>query len=255
MTRSAVLLLCAALSIGCRNTSQNPASTASAVRPDPSMDARPDGGRAQRSDQADRQEYNLGSDHRRSRHARAARNSQPGVFDFYLLAISWSPEFCATHPTSSECASRPGFVVHGLWPQNNDGSYPEHCSNAPGPANPQQYTNVIPTATLVEHEWATHGTCSGLAPDAYFGEIGQAFRQITIPPAFINTRQEFVLSPGAIIDQFAASNPSLPRGSIALSCGNNFLTAVEVCLSKTLTPEACQSVHTCGAMVVKVTPQ
>jgi ribonuclease T2 len=64
-----------------------------------------------------------------------------------------------------------------------------------------------------------------------------------------------MMSPGEIIGQFAAANPSWPRGSIALSCGKNYLTAVEVCLSKTLAPEACQNVHTCGATVVKVTPQ
>jgi ribonuclease T2 len=142
-----------------------------------------------------------------------------------------------------------------MWPQNNDGTYPENCSSAAGPANPQQYLNLIPTVSLIEHEWSTHGTCSGLAPDAYFAAIGTAFHAVKIPSTFVKVSQPAMMSPSAIIGQFAAANPSWPQGSIALSCGKNYLTAVEVCLSKTLTPEACQNVHTCGATMVKITPQ
>ncbi len=192
---------------------------------------------------------------RKSRRARPAANSQPGAFDFYLLTLSWSPEFCATHPSSSECGSHPGFVVHGMWPQNDDGTYPENCSTAAGPANPQQYLSLIPTVSLIEHEWTTHGTCSGLAPDAYFTAIGTAFHAVRIPAIFVNGRPPAMMTPSAIIGEFAAANPSWPQGGIALSCGKNYLTAVEVCLSKTLAPEACQNVHTCGATVVKITPQ
>ncbi len=192
---------------------------------------------------------------RKSRRARPAANSQPGVFDFYLLTLSWSPEFCATHSNSSECASHPGFVVHGMWPQNNDGTYPENCSTGAGPANPQQHLDLIPTVSLINHEWTTHGTCSGLEPDAYFSAIRTAFHAVKIPATFVKVSQQEMLPPSTIIGQFAAVNPSWPQGSIALSCGKNYLTAVEVCLSKTLAAEACQNVHTCGATVVKVTPR
>ena len=44
-------------------------------------------------------------------------------------------------------------------------------------------------------------------------------------------------------------------GSFALSCGNNRLTAVEICLTKDLRPETCEGVRSCRANVVKVTPQ
>lgn len=189
----------------------------------------------------------------RPRRTRPASNAQPGDFDFYLLTLSWSPEFCATHAGSPECSAHPGFVVHGLWPQNNDGTYPENCSSAPGPSNPAQYTNLLPTASLVEHEWSTHGTCSGLTPDAYFGEIATAFHNLRIPPAFTTNTQPPTLSPAAIIADFTAANPALPRTAVAISCGRNYLTAVEVCLSKTLQPEACPSVRTCGATIVKIT--
>jgi ribonuclease T2 len=228
MTRLGRFMLCALLIAGCASTSREAFGQASPNSPLVQVS---------------------------SRHARPAANSQPGAFDFYLLTLSWSPEFCATHSSSSECSSHPGFVVHGMWPQNNNGTFPENCSNAAGPANPQQYLNLIPTVSLIQHEWTTHGTCSGLAPDTYFTSIGTAFQAVKIPSAFVHVGQAETLAPSAIIGQFAAANPGWPQGSITLSCGNNYLTAVAVCLSKTLVPEACQNVHTCGATVVKITPQ
>lgn len=37
-----------------------------------------------------------------------------GAFDYYLLTLSWSPEFCLTHPSAAECSAHPGFILHGL---------------------------------------------------------------------------------------------------------------------------------------------
>ena len=198
-----------------------------------------------------------GQSHRnRSRRNRAAANAQPGDFDFYLLNLSWSPEFCATHPASPECSAHPGFVVHGLWPQNTDGTYPEHCSDAPGPIDPAALTNLLPTASLVEHEWTTHGTCSGLAADPYFATIRKAFQEVRIPAAFASTQAPpGMLTPDAILAQFSASNPGFPADSFALSCGNNYLTAIEVCMDKSLHPEACQNVRSCRANAVNLTPR
>jgi ribonuclease T2 len=192
---------------------------------------------------------------RRSRRGRPEEQAAPGQFDFYLFNLSWSPEFCATHGDSPECGRNLGFVVHGLWPQNNDGDYPQHCSDAPGPTNPQSETNVIPTASLVMHEWQTHGTCSGLGADAYFAEIHKAFAAVKIPANIGLGNDANGVTPDDLLSRFAAANPGYPAGSFALSCGNNRLTAVEICLSKDLRPEACQGVRSCRASVVKVTPR
>ena len=176
-------------------------------------------------------------------------------FDFYLLNLSWSPEFCATHPASEECAAHPGFIVHGLWPQDADGSYPQHCGSRPGPSSAEAYADVIPNAGLVRHEWETHGTCTAYDADTYFGVVRKAFHEVKIPALLTGTDHELRMPPGAIVDAFAAANPAFPAGSIAVSCGNNRLTAVEVCLAKDLRPEACSGVRSCRAIVVKVTPQ
>ena len=54
-------------------------------------------------------------------------SGQSGSFDYYVLALSRSPTFCASHPADhAECGVRRGFVVHGLWPQYKGGGGPEH---------------------------------------------------------------------------------------------------------------------------------
>jgi ribonuclease T2 len=190
----------------------------------------------------------------RARRGRPEEQAAPGQFDFYLLNLSWSPEFCATHGDSPECGRGLGFVVHGLWPQNDNGDYPQHCSNAPGPTNPQADTDIFPTASLVEHEWETHGTCSGLGASDYFALVHKAYRAVAIPANIGKGNDPNGVTPDELLSRFAAANADYPPGSFALSCGNNRLTAIEICLTKDLQPEACRNVRSCRANVVKVTP-
>ncbi len=177
-----------------------------------------------------------------------------GNFDYYLLNLSWSPEFCQTHATSRECAQHLGFVLHGLWPQNTNGAYPESCSTAPGPQNPAAFSDIYPDPGLLRHEWQIHGTCSGLSPDAFFTLARNAFHSITIPPTLSQLNQEISLTPKQLLTQFQAANPSFPAASLALSCGNNRLTAVEVCMNKSAQPIPCGPIRSCRANTIHITP-
>jgi ribonuclease T2 len=185
---------------------------------------------------------------------RAQKGGAPGVFDFYLLTLSWSPEYCVTHQSAAECAAHPAFELHGLWPENSDGTYPENCSDAAGPANPGQYKDIYPDQSLLAHEWATHGTCSGLTPDAYFQAERKAFDAVKVPSQLGSLKTAVSMTPGAILADFSAANPTDKAGEVVLACGNNRLTAIEVCLSKSLTAVSCGSVKTCRANSVKITP-
>ena len=173
-------------------------------------------------------------------------------FDFYLLNLSWSPEFCYSHPDATECTAHSTFVLHGLWPQNNDGTYPENCSSAPGPADPAQYKDIYPDQGLLRHEWQTHGTCSGLSADAFLQTARTAIREITIPPTLNTMTRQISLPPDEIVGLFTASNPQIPRSSFVVSCGHNFLTAIEVCMDKNLHPIACNVVRSCRANTVRI---
>jgi len=212
-----------------------PALTACNPRPAPSPEPKPP---ARSSSQAVAQATPVG----------------PQNFDYYLLNLSWSPEFCQTHPTAVECARHSTFVLHGLWPQNSDGTYPQNCSNAAGPADPSQYADIYPDPGLLRHEWQTHGTCSGLSPDAFFTAARTAFQSFTIPPTLAQLNHQISLPPAQILSLVTQSNPSLSSQSLALSCGNNYLTAVEVCLDKQLHPTACGPIRSCRANTVRIPP-
>lgn len=176
------------------------------------------------------------------------------AFDYYLLNLSWSPEFCQSHPSDIQCAQHSTFVLHGLWPENKDGSYPENCSAAPGPSDPSQYSDIYPDASLLEHEWKAHGTCSGLAPDAFFQLARTAFHSVAIPSTLTNLNKQISLPPAKILSMFTEANPAIPSSSLAMTCGSNYLTAVEVCMDKSLHPVACSGVRSCRANTVRIPP-
>jgi ribonuclease T2 len=183
------------------------------------------------------------------------QNGTAGQFDYYLLTLSWAPEFCHSHGDSPECSGQHfGFVVHGLWPQYTAGSWPQNCSTVPGLADPSTMTDIMPDPSLIAHEWAKHGTCSGLDADGYFKLIRQAFTSVHIPQRFASPSQSFMLTPGEVKDQFVQANSQLTSEDMTVSCGNNYLTAVSICMDKNLQPIACRNLKDCRANKVKVPP-
>jgi len=186
------------------------------------------------------------------RHSQQASHGQPGVFDYYLLTLSWSPEFCHSHPGKPECQSgHHGFVVHGLWPQYSNG-YPEHCSNTPGLRDPGEMADIMPDAGLVGHEWSTHGTCSGLDAENYFKLIRRAFTSIKMPGRFVAARESFSITPEDVKRDFVQANPDFSADEMTVGCGNNYLTAVSFCMGKDLKPIACQNLRDCRANSIRV---
>jgi ribonuclease T2 len=185
--------------------------------------------------------------------ASQARQGTPGEFDYYLLTLSWSPEFCYSHADKPECQSgHHGFVVHGLWPQDAPQGYPENCSTAPGLANPAEMADLMPDAGLVAHEWSTHGTCSGLDAENYFQLLRRAFQSVKVPQRFVSPRENFSIAPQEVKSEFVQSNPNFSAEEMTVSCGNNYLTAVSLCLTKDLKPTACQNLRDCRANVIRV---
>lgn len=184
--------------------------------------------------------------------SRQASQGTPGAFDYYLLTLSWSPEFCYSRGDRPECRSgHHGFVVHGLWPQYVDG-YPEHCSNAAGLANPAEMADIMPDAGLVTHEWSTHGTCSGLDAESYFQLLRRAVGSIKMPSRFAEVRENFSITPDEVKKEFVRANPTFNASEMTVSCGNNYLTAVSFCMTKDLKPTACQNLRDCRANVIRV---
>ncbi|MEH3139813.1 MAG: ribonuclease T(2) [Mycobacterium kyogaense] len=109
------------------------------------------------------------------------------------LVLTWAPSFCVTEPTNPGCTSgdaqRAGqtMLLHGLWPQPPDRRY---CGLAPDveetalprvdldrAVSQDLAATTVNSASLSRHEWYTHGTCSGVSPDSYFGDATALTRE------------------------------------------------------------------------------
>jgi ribonuclease T2 len=185
----------------------------------------------------------------------AQQFAQPGNFDFYVFTLSWSPQFCTHNSGSAECQVHGGnFVVHGLWPQWKSGSWPQNCSNVPGPANPNDEAGILADTSLVEHEWQRHGTCSGLSASGYFQLIQKVKDSIKIPNQFLHLTQTTRIAPSDIKSAFESANPQIKADGIAIGCAGNTLVQVQVCIAKDGTPTDCSGLRDCRASSIPVLP-
>lgn len=177
---------------------------------------------------------------------------QPGQFDFYVLALSWSPSFCAEavergsgRSAALQCGARPyAFVVHGLWPQYEHG-FPENCQ-VPAPRLNRSIVSsmldLMPAPRLIYNEWDKHGTCSGLSQGAYFETVRKARAAVNIPPDYVGLQKPLSVTPSAVEQAFIKANSGLTADDIAVECDKKWLTEVRLCLSKNLKFRACPQV-------------
>jgi len=97
----------------------------------------------------------------------------------------------------------------------------------------------MPSDRLIEHEWETHGTCSGLSQTDYFRAAARAFRMINIPPAFRAPVSRIETTPREVHRQFVEANPDFPTEAFAVKDDGRFLKEVRVCLTTDLKPRDC----------------
>jgi ribonuclease T2 len=178
--------------------------------------------------------------------------NEAGQFDFYVLSLSWSPSFCASAAergsgggSSLQCGARPySFVVHGLWPQYDKG-FPEYCQ-VPSPrlnhGIVSSMLDLMPAPHLIFNEWDKHGTCSGLAPRAYFDFVRKARAVVKIPAEYTALQEALSVTPTAVEDAFIKANPGLSSGGMAVECDKKRLTEVRICLSKELQFRDCAEI-------------
>ena len=192
-------------------------------------------------------------------------DAEAGSFDYYLLSLSVAPSFCALSPANqakAECRTltdaayrQTPLTVHGLWPNRASVSVnrqPQHCPGPPLTALPDDLQARLRLympggAGLARHEWETHGTCSGLSPEAYFttlvrlaqaadGTIGSALRN--------NGMLGHQVRIGDLVARVAAVNPALAR-AVVVSCrfprggqggGQALISEIRITLSKDFAP-------------------
>jgi ribonuclease T2 len=186
--------------------------------------------------------------------AQDRRQNAPGEFDFYVLALSWSPTYCESAkeraPNSRpdpQCNGRPfAFIVHGLWPQYERG-FPSYCqvpAQKLDRATVGSALDLMPSPRLVFHEWDRHGTCSGLTPHAYFEAVRKARAVVKIPSDYIAPAEPVSVSPEDVTAAFLKANPGLSRLGMAVACDATRLTEVRLCLAKDFTFHDCAELAT-----------
>ncbi|MCU1339575.1 MAG: ribonuclease [Bryobacterales bacterium] len=185
----------------------------------------------------------------RSHKKRGSGGEGTPSFAYYVLALSYAPDFCAQpagdkNPRECGQGRHVGFVVHGLWPQGESGRGPERCGSvSPVSQDLVRFMlNYVPTESLIQHEWADHGSCTGLSAGDYFSLIRKARDSIALPDELKAPTREVRLSPEEIAAKLAAANPGYPPGAFRVSCyRDGELQEVRICLNKDLSPRTCSN--------------
>jgi ribonuclease T2 len=159
----------------------------------------------------------------------------------YTLALTWSPEYChgrggERQSAAFECGAdaRFGFTLHGLWPDGLGKDWPQYCKAAallPPPVI-RAAMCATPSAQLLQHEWAKHGTCvPGATPATYFARSTGLYRALRFPDMDALSRGR--TSAGAIAAALARENPGLPAEAVRVTVNRQgWLDELWLCLDK-----------------------
>lgn len=183
-----------------------------------------------------------------------AAGGKAGDFDFYVLALSWSPTYCQSQGRFAnrlQCGANidRAFVVHGLWPQYERG-YPENCATSEPLRVPRSLIDtvldIMPSPGLVGGQWRKHGTCTGLTQAGYLQIVRRAFDTVTIPEAFRSARHRQSVSARNAEQAFITDNPGLSANGIAIACRDGLLSEVRICLTRGMEFRRCERVDASG---------
>ncbi|MCP5072386.1 MAG: ribonuclease T2 [Rhodobacteraceae bacterium] len=175
-----------------------------------------------------------------------AEGERPGEFDYYVLALTWSPNWCAVEGDAKgedQCHERHdyGWVLHGLWPQNEQG-WPSYCRTtepAPSRTVTGAMVGLMGSSGLAWHQWKKHGTCSGLSAKAYFDLSRLAYEQINRPQIFRKLPRTMTLPAKVVEDAFLETNPNLLQNQITITCKSGYVQETRICMTRDLKTRNC----------------
>ena len=158
----------------------------------------------------------------------------------YTLALTWAPQYCRDNgdQTSAgfQCGqgNRFGFTLHGLWPDGVGKDWPQYCRSTG--LIPQGVIRgglcATPSAQLMQHEWAKHGTCmAGESPASYFRRSGQLFARLRYPD--MDALSRGALTAGRLAQAIAGANPGLSPDMMRITATRQgWLDEVWLCLDR-----------------------
>ena len=175
-----------------------------------------------------------------------ADGEKAGEFDYYVLSLSWSPNWCATTGDargSDQCDTRHdhGWILHGLWPQYHQG-WPAYCktpNRPPSRGMTAAMSDIMGSAGLAWHQWKKHGTCSGLEADQYFALSRRAFASVNRPTLLRQLDKPVTLPATLIEEAFLQANPGWHPDMLTVTCKDDHIAEARLCLSRDLSPVPC----------------
>lgn len=175
-----------------------------------------------------------------------AEGERAGDFDYYVLSLSWSPNWCSLEGRergSPQCAPDAdfGWVLHGLWPQYESG-WPSYCLTSerdPSRRDTGAMADIMGTSGLAWYQWQKHGRCSGLASDDYYALARLAYERVNRPEVFRKLDRDVKLPASLIEEAFLQSNPNLKPDMITITCKAGAIQEARLCLTRELEPRVC----------------
>lgn len=175
-----------------------------------------------------------------------AKGEKSGEFDYWVLALSWSANWCEIEGDakgSEQCDPRHdyGWTLHGLWPQYHRG-WPSYCptvARAPTRAMTSDMVDIMGTSGLAWHQWNKHGTCSGLSAAGYYDASRAAYDAVVRPEVFRKLDRVVKLPASVVEEAFLKENPALEADMITVTCRDGFIQEARICLSLDLEPVPC----------------
>ncbi|KAM9982515.1 hypothetical protein ACTFIZ_007048 [Dictyostelium cf. discoideum] len=185
------------------------------------------------------------------------KSDKPGDFDFYLFVQQWIFSYCQ----STNCIQnkiKEAFTIHGLWPENQDGSYPSFCS---GPSfnvkdiedlKDQLDIDWISLTETNENFWSSefskHGTCA-IEVDSlvngtysYFQAGVNLYQKLNLTHALEN---ENIYPSSKLISASSIANAIQNQfgGKPGMQCEHSKISTIAVCITKDLEVMDCPDLH------------
>lgn len=165
----------------------------------------------------------------------------------YTLALSWAPQYCKENGTrdsaAMQCGSgnKFGFTLHGLWPDGAGRDWPQYCKSVPLLSEATIRANLCatPSAQLLQHEYAKHGSCMPGTADDYFRRSTTLYAAIRYPDMDRLSRQRN-LTVGSFATAFARANRGISAQSVRVTTTREgWLDELWLCLDTRFRYERC----------------
>lgn len=174
------------------------------------------------------------------------RTHRAGDFDYWVLALSWAPSWCAREGDTRDAAacdagSGADWTLHGLWPQHDTG-WPEFCATdrqGPSRRDNDAMADIQGSGGLAGYQWRKHGACSGLTGRDYHRLAREAYGRVN-RPALLRQLTDPLRLPASVIEAaFLEVNPDWTPDMLTITCADGAIAEARLCLTRDLDPRPC----------------